>query len=318
MSYAQGNEILASDLNTFIGSDPTATANVLNTVWATGGSAAGYGQTAVPTVAVGDEIYASNWANLITTTSNAALHQGSSITSVSVPTVGQQIAYTSAIPTNLSTIYSNRLNAATQGSTSANTAVFGSTWSNSLTFTFTTTFANGDAARYFFNSGGQLAFTCAHPSGTGFNAVVSQLAANIGTVVMSAPSSGTATVTGTPYTGITKVGSGGNAPSPYLVNNGYFALTTANANVFTQTASGGSYVSYLGTNIKFLVKSNGTQGTNGDAGSVVTVYCIWSEVPTGVALTSGTATTLTMKPPETTYVANTWGAISLSGTVSGS
>jgi len=135
---------------------------------------------------------------------------------------------------------------------------------------------------------------------------------------MSAPTSGTANIGGILYSGIAKVGGGGNAPSPYLTNNGYFSLTTANANVFTQTASGGSYVSYLGTNIQFLVKSNGTQGSNGDAGSVVTVYCIWSEVPTGVTLTSGSTTTLTLKSPETSYIANTWGAITLSGTVTGS
>lgn len=318
MSFAQGSQVQASDLNTFIGTNPTTTANTINTVWATGGTAAGYGQTAVPTVTVGGEVYASNWGNLITKTSNAALHQGSSITSVSVPVVGGEITYISAIPTNLSTVYSNRLNAASQGSTNANTQTYGSSWSNSLTFTFTVTFASGDAARYFFNSGGQFAMTCSHPSGSGFNATVSQLASNIGTVVMSAPSSGSATVSSTSYTGITKVGGGGNAPSPYLTNNGYFALTTANANVFTQTASGSSYVSYLGTNIKFLVKSNGTQGIYGDAGSVVTVYCVWSEVPTGIALTAGSATTLTLRPPETTYIANTWGAISLSGAVTGS
>jgi len=315
MSYAQGGEIQASDLNTFIGTNPTTTANTINTVWAIGGSAAGYGQTAVPIVAVGDEIYASNWGNLITKTSNVALHQGSSITSVSAPVVGAEVTYVSAIPTNLSTIYSNRLNAATQGSTNANTQTYGSTWSNSLTFTFTATFANGDAARYFFNSGGQFAMTCSHPSGAGINATVSQLASNIGTVVMSAPSSGTATISSTPYTGITKVGGGGNTPSPYLTNNGYFALTTANANVFTQTASGSSY---LGTNIKFLVKSNGTQGTNGDAGSIVTIYCVWAEVPAGTAITSGSTTTLTLRPPETTYIANTWGAVTLSGAVTGS
>jgi hypothetical protein len=318
MTYAQGNQIFASDLNTLIGSNPTTAPNTLNTVWATGGTAAGYGQSAVPTVSVGGEIYASNWANLITATASAASHQGSSITSVSTPTVGQQIAYVSAIPTNLSTIYNNKLNAVSQGSTTTNTATFGSSWSSSLTFTFTTTFANGDAARYFFNAGGQLAFTCSHPAGSGFNLVVSQLASNIGTVVMSAPISGSANIGGVSYTGIKKVGGGGNAPSPYLTNNGYFALNASNANVFTQTATGSSYVGYLGTNIKFLVKSNGTQGSNGDSGSVITVYCVWSEVPIGIALTSGSATTLTLRPPETTYIANTWGAISLSGTVTGS
>jgi hypothetical protein len=36
-----------------------------------------------------------------------------------------------------------------------------------LTFTHTATFANGNAARFFFNAGGQIKMTVSHPSGTG-------------------------------------------------------------------------------------------------------------------------------------------------------
>lgn len=315
MSYAQYGLIEATDFNTLVGGNPTTTSNTLNAVWATGGTTAGYGQTAVANVSTGATVSASNWASLVNSTSNAATHQGSTITSVTAPASGGTITYLSAIPTNLTTIYTNRLNAATQGSTTSNTATYASTWSSALTFTHTATWANGDAARYFFNSGGQLAITCSHPSGTGINLLLNNLASNIGTVVLSAPSSGTVSIAGTTYNGITKVGGGGNAPTT-SPNTGYFALTTANVTAFTQTASTGP-AGYLSTFIRVIVKSNGTQGSNGDAGSVITIYTVWDEVPDGLTAAANSATTLTVRPPETTNLANSWGTITLTGTVTG-
>ncbi len=316
MSYAQYGLIEATDFNNLVGGNPVTTSGKLNTVWATGGTNAGYGQTAVANVSTGGTVSASNWASLVNSTANSATHQGSSITSVTAPSSGGTITYVSAIPTNLTTIYTNRLNAATQGSTTANTATFASTWSSALTFTHTATWANGDAARYFFNSGGQLAITCSHPNGTGINLLLNNLASNIGTVVLSSPTTGTATIAGTAYSGITKVGGGGNAPTT-SPNTGYFALTTSNATVFTQTASTGPS-GYLSTFIRVIVKSNGTQGSNGDAGSIITIYTIWDEVPDGLTAAANSATTLTVRPPETTNLANSWGSITLTGTVSGS
>lgn len=316
MSYAQYGLIEAADFNNLVGGNPVTTSGKLNTVWATGGTNAGYGQTAVANVAIGTTVTATNWASLINSTANSASHQGTSITSVTAPSAGGSVTYLGAIPTNLTTIYTNRLNATAQGSTTANTATHATTWSSALTFTHTATFANGDAARYFFNSGGQLAITCSHPSGTGINLLLNNLASNIGTVVLSSPTSGTVTIAGTSYNGISKIGGGGNAPTT-SPNTGYYALTTSNATVFTQTASTGPS-GYLSTFIRVIVKSNGTQGSNGDAGSVITVYTIWDEVPDGLTAAANSATTLTIRPPATTYIANTWGSITLTGTVSGS
>lgn len=317
MSYAQFGLIEATDFNTLVGGNPTTTANTLNATWATGGGTAGYGQTAVANVAAGNSVVATGqWNALVSNTASAASHQGSSITSVVAPTAGGTITYLSAIPTNLQTIYSNRLNAATQGSTTSNTATRTTTWSSLLTFTHTATFANGDAARYFFNSGGQLAMTVSHPNGTGINLLFNNLASNVGTVVLSAPSSGSVTIAGTSYNGITKVGGGGNAPT-ISANSGYYALTTSNVTAFTQTASTGPS-GYLSTFIRFIVKSNGTQGSNGDTGSVITVYTIWDEVPDGLTVSANSATTMTVRPPETTNLANSWGTITLAGSVTGS
>jgi hypothetical protein len=317
MSYAQFGLIQASDFNTFVGGNPTTTANTLNATWATGGGTAGYGQTAVANVAAGNTVVATNqWNALVANTASAATHQGTSITSVSAPVAGGTVTFLSAIPTNLSSIYSNRLNAATQGSTSANAVTRGTTWSQILTFTHTATFANGDAARFFFNAGGQLKMTVSHPTGTGINLLFRDLAANVGTVVLSAPSSGTVSIAGTTYNGITKIGGGGNAPT-IAPNAGYYGLTAANTTVFTQTASTGPS-GYLGTFIRFIARTNGTQGSNSDNGSVITVHTIWDEVPNGLVVSSGSVTTMTVVPPETTNLANTWGAITLSGSVTGS
>lgn len=313
MSYAQYGTIAASDFNSLVGANPGSTTNVLNTVWATGSAGAGYGQTAEANVATGDLITAAKWANLVNKTANAATHQGSSITAVTAPVAGGTITYLSAIPTNLATIYTNKYNAASQSGTTSNTATTASTWSSIATFTHTATFANGDAARYFFNSGGQLAITVAHPTGTGINLLLNNLCSNVGTVVLSAPSSGTASIAGTSYNGVTRVGGGGNAPT-IGTNSGYYAWTTANANVYYQTASTGPS-GYLSTNINIFVKTNGTVGSNGDVGNVVTITTVWDEIPNGLTVSSGSTTTLTVRPPEVTNLANSWGTITLAGSV---
>jgi len=316
MSYAKYGLIEATDYNNLVGANVTTTPGQLNTVWAIGGTNSGYGQTPIGNVTNGSTVSTLEWDNLIFKTANCATHQGTSITSVIAPVSGDTVTYISAIPTNLSSIHTNRLNAASQGSTTSNTVTYGATWSSALTFTHTATFANGDAARYFFNSGGQLAITCSHPSGSGINLLLNNLASNVGTVVLSSPITGSVTIAGTPYNGITKVGGGGNSPT-ISQNTGYYALTTANANVFTQTASTGPS-GYLSTFIRVVVKSNGTQGSNGDAGSVITIYTIWDEIPNGLVASTNSATTITVRPPESSNLSNTWGTISIAGSVSGS
>lgn len=304
MAYFAGGKIQATDYNNFVS---TGSPN-FNTIWSTGSGNSGYGQTALDTVAAGQRVRASEWANLISNISTAASHQGTTISSVTAPAAGAKIvALTPTIENNLTSINNNRLNAAAVGSTVANTVTRGTSWINDLTFTHTATFANSNAARYFFNSGGQLNITCSHPSGTNINLLLNNLASNIGTVWMSSATSGSITIAGTSYNGITKVGGGGNSPT-ISTNSGYYSWTASNTTVFTQTASTGP-AAYLGTFIRCNVILSG---------SVVTVYTIWDEVPNGFTASSGSATTLTARYPSTSFLANTWGSVTLSGSVSGS
>lgn len=311
MSYAQFGLIQASDFNTLVGGNPTTTANTLNATWATGGGFAGYGQTAVGNVAIGQTVAATNWASLVNNTANAASHQGTSITSVTAPVAGGTITYLSAVPTNLQTIYAARGNAGTQSGTSANTQTTAASWTDYANFTFTCTFANGDAARYFFNAGGQLKLTCSHSnSDAGINAAFNTLAPATGTVAISAPSSGAVTIVGTSYNGVTKVGGSGSAT--VSTNSGYYGLTTSNANVFYQFSGSAPYTANVV--ISYLAKTNGANlAGNADNGSVVTVYCIFDKVAGNGTVGSGSSVTCTLVPPETTYISNTWGSITLAG-----
>jgi hypothetical protein len=311
MTYAQYGLIQASDYNTFVGSNPSATINRLNTVWATGSGFAGYGQTSLGQVSVGGLVAASNWASLVNTTGAAALHQSSSITSITAPAAGDKITYLSALPANLTTIYNNKLNCVSQAGTVPTTATAGA-WSQFVTFTHTVTFASGDAARYFFNSGGQLKITCYAPSGTPVDNVLNTLTSQVGTVVLSSPTSGAATISGVSYNGITKIGGGGNTPT-LLPNVGYYALTTSNQQVFYQkTQSGSSY--YLNTNVTINISCPlGPQGSNGDRGNVIQIITVFDEVPGTKPVSAGSATTVTVVQSETTNITNTWGTPTVTG-----
>jgi hypothetical protein len=313
MTYAQYNLIEASDFNTLIGNNPGNTANALNTTWAVGNADAGYGQQQVSNVEIGFAVANIDWDTLINNTANSAAHQGSTITSVTPPSGGDTITYIAAVKNNLTTIYNNRLNAVTQDPVPvSNTVTRTSTWTSNITFTQTASFANADAARYFFNAGGQLAITCDHPTGNTINNVFHALAANIGSVVLSSPTSGVISIAGNSFSGVSKLGGGGQTPS-IVPNNGYYALTTSNANVFTQTD--GVDPTYSSSYINVKVKSNGTQGIHGDAGNVITFYTTWQELPSGTTVLAGTTTTLTAIYPSASNLANTWGTVTLQGSL---
>lgn len=317
MTYSQYGLIAAADFNTFVGSPttPINTANTLNSVWANGILNTGYGQPGVTQVVTDTLVSKDDWRNLIETTRLIALHQGTSITQITPPNQGDKIEVISAISTNLTSIYTNRLNASAQGTTSTTTTVYNSPWSAAITFTHTITFATGDAARYFFNAGGQIALSFSHPTGSGVNALLNNLASACGTLVLSSLSSGTASIAGSTYSGITKVGGSGSV-NTLSTNTGFYALTSTNQMVFKQLGTGNPSA-YTGTFISVNLKLNAVPGT----GSILTITTLFDEVPNGgstLGLTSGTTVNVTVKPPVSTYISNTWGTPSVVGSVSGS
>ncbi len=313
MTWAAGGLVQATDLNTMLGGNPTTTVNTLNATWATGGSQAGYGQTAVANVAAGDVVSATPWNGLFYNTGNAASHQGTSITSISNVSSSNVVTFYSAAQTNLNSIYAARGNAASQGSTTSNAVTTASTWTSTATFTQTVSFANGDAARYFFNAGGQIKMIASHPNVTaGVNQTLSNLCSAVGTVVISGQNSGARTIAGTSYNGVTKVGGSGSTQT-LSTNSGYFGLTTGNTTIFDQNSADSPYTANI--DLVYIAKTTAATGSNGDNGNVISVFTVLRESGANGTVGTGTVVTCTVTPPATTYIANTWGTITLAGSV---
>lgn len=317
MSYEQYGKIEYTDFNSVVGTSTTSTSGQLNAVWAVGNGNKGYGQTAVPQVVQYAPISYTDWANAVNKTSTIASHQSTSLISVTAPAQGDKIVYNANIATNITTVTNARLNAVAQGTTSATATPYNAAWSSQASFTHTVTFASGDAARYFFNAGGQIALTFSSPGGSGIDALMSALGSACGTIVLSSPTSGAVTIAGTSYSGITKIGGSGSATT-LASNTGYYALSTTPATVFTQLASG-TPAGYVGSYLTVNMQTNGTQGSNGDNGSVITITTLWDEIPNGLAVSSGTSVTVTVRPPSTAHLTTaSWGTPTVSGSSTGS
>jgi len=183
MTYSAGNPIQASDYNTF------ATAALgMNQIFADlyPGSTTlpnagyGYGQTpALTSVSIGDNVAALEWAALFQTIRKCGTHQGTTIVPplpVTDPVIGDIVtAYNtpSTLAATITTLIGNRFNLALGQYSIVNmagTPVAAPSWTNTLTYTFTANFGSWNNARYFFNAGGAIYISGAHPNGSGDDA----------------------------------------------------------------------------------------------------------------------------------------------------
>lgn len=315
MAYQQNGLIAASDYNNIVGpTSPTSQPNTVNRVYGVGSNSYGYGQTPLSHISQNALINDTEWATLINTISTVATHQGSTISTITPPTTGDVVRFFANLNTNIQTVTNNRLNARFQGSTTPTTTTSSVGWSRGLQFTHTVQFQNGDSARHFFNAGGQIALTFSSPGGSGINSLFNTLATQCGTVVLSAPATGTATIVNNVYNGVTKIGGGGSAPI-IARNLGYYGLTTTNTEIFNQSASVG-LTGYLSSYIRVTARTNGTQGSNGDNGTIITLVTTWDQVPDGLVVSAGTATTVAVRYPSASYLpTNTWGTVTVNGSV---
>lgn len=322
MSYTSGGLIEATDYNGFAS---TTTNGNVNAIWGTGAGNYGYGQsTTLSTVSAGGTVTATSWADLVNRISSIASHQGTTITARTAPVAGNTIAVLSAVATDLTNCYNNRNNAVSSGATispasgtwwqATNTP--NSVWT--ITTTHTVTFANAAAARYFFNSGGLIKWDVSKTStGTEADTEWNDLAETLtGTIYLSGANT-SHTINGVAYTGTTKSG-GTGVPSTLNTTVGFYNLSTVAATLYDQFADSSPY-----TSDHIRIQATVNDNTNP---SVLTLTTAWinassatpgsTEVITGGAAGTGPTTVVNYVAPETTYIANTWGAISISATTS--
>lgn len=310
MTYSSGGVIAAADYNTFVGTSPSSTANTINTIWAVGNGARGYGQTALSQVSATGLVTATQWASAINALNSIKTHQTGSGTGIGAPTAGGLISYLSTFSSAISTAYSNGLTFNSQGSTQTGSG-YGATFSatNDATYgestyaTRTVTFASADQARYFFNAGGQINLVITGVINNDSTARSTDAVNTIGTYLGGVSAFRAFTNGG--YTG-----SGGIAS----VNNtsfGYFNLTTSYIQTQKIATSSGTYTTDYAA---VYWKSNGVVGSNGDAGSVINIALnYYSSHSSGFNDTLNVTVNhrIDVVYPETTNLSNTWGTVTI-------
>ena len=179
MTYSSGTLIQATDYNNLAwgGTQGTYTASPTNIayVMGVGSGAIGYGQaiTAINTVAAAGSVTAVQWSGMLTLLNQATAHQSGTAAITSNYTTGQKITYFANVATAVTTINTNAALYSAQGATTTG-ANFDATISTTTGITTATqyglrtvTFASANAARYFFNAGGQLNYYVSTPTGAG-------------------------------------------------------------------------------------------------------------------------------------------------------
>lgn len=318
MAYSSGHDILDDEYNKFatgsISGTPNHSVGNVNSIYGSGSGNIGYGQTLpAPAVTAGTIISATQWANLLNAISTAASHQGTPITAVSNPTTGDDVAIISALQQNIDNIFYGRLNCAATGTpyTAGGSVNRTTSWQTSVTFTHTITFPSVNQMRYFFNAGGRITVSSSRTGGsvTDKNAGWTSLCTQMGTINIASPSGAVfAEIAGTFYSGTTKTG-GSGTPTILETGIGIYNLTATNQTLFRQFSTGYLYeVNYVDVIAKV-------------SGSTITITTKMTDAAAdgGGDIVDGTLNcTVTAVPAATTYISNSWGTPTISGSQTGS
>lgn len=220
-----GDTIYAADYNNI--------QDTVQTLLGTGLADQGYGQAVASTqVAVDTKVTVSQWTTLRGDLLKIRTHQtGVDETgNLTVPTtsdlitnefVNQYKTYGTTATTNRFTIASNQGQEEAFVSRQRITA-----WNGVLTHTVTITFATANAARHWFNAGGQFRLTASRTGGSAStkNSVWETLLSDMAVITLAA--------NGTTYSG-----TGGTAQT----STGWYQLTTSNTKIFEKPAAAGVY-----------------------------------------------------------------------------
>jgi len=329
MTYSVGGLIEAADYNGFVVNN----ANNVNEIWATGGGDSGYGQTALGTVGSGGTVTATNWASLVNTISAIASHQNTTITSRTAPVTGNLIQILSNLNTDITNTTTNRGNAAASGTeiatwtgtTSKTTATGSGSSAWTITFTHTITFPSAAQARYFWNAGGIVRLRVSKTStGQSADAEWNDLAGTLMNEIrmVGGVRSTNQVIAGVTYTGVNKtVGTG--TPSIFLSGTGWYQLTTSNITIYQQFAD--TYP-YTDQSITVAARTAGT-------GTQLILTTTWDDPGSGpgfspsnisggtatnspfTAFGTAPATVVTLIPPSTTHLTNSWGTPTIAASV---
>lgn len=331
MTYSSGSLIQASDYNTFVGNTTAG----LNRVWSTGAGDAGWGQPTISTASTGGTVAATQWASLVNNLSSSGSQSNTTVTTRTAPTTGTTIGILANVATNITSITTNRGNAAASGteygvftgnvSKTTATGNLYNAWQ--INWTHTITFPSADQARYFWNAGGIVRIKYGKSStGTDCDPDWNTFVGQCGTINITGRVNDTSqTIAGQAYTGTTRLGGTGGTQTTLATTTGWYNLTGVATTMFQLNNATDPYT---GEYIFTLASVN-------VAGTVLTLQSRFlsdglpfgpgrtGDISGGTATTSpsttitGTAPTVlvTYIPPSTTYLTNTWGTPAIAASV---
>jgi hypothetical protein len=329
MTYSVGGIVQAADYNTF--------QTNLNTIWSTGSTDNGWGQTALSAVSPTGVVTATNWASLVNTLATAGSQTTTTLTSRTAPVAGNVVAILSNVTTDIASVTARRGYATSSGTTSSTfsgaiskttpTGNPGSTSSWTTGFLSTIFFPSADQARYFWNAGGLIRLDMSKTStGKDLDEDWNNFVGTVGVLYISGRvNNANQVIAGTTYTGFTRIG-GSGTPSTFLTTTGYYSLTLGGSytTVFQLYNSVSPYIGQMNISV-------GLQRVNSQSFNVFTTWqqsflaTTVTEISGGTATTSpfsgtfGTAPTVLCRfiPPSTAQgLTNTWGTPTVSSSVS--
>lgn len=321
MAYSAGGTIQAIDYNYLTWGGNTTntysgTINNLAMVWGTGFGYKGYGQTvaAISATTASATVTATQWAGLVYTLNKTLAHQGitqlASGSNVGI-TAGATITAFANVSSGVTSVNTTPNVASASGTTTTGSGLTTAvSWPNSSSaqstnWTRTATFASADQARYFFNAGGYISvvLTASNNNATSRSGdIVTLFQTNAaGFLVKNANC--------TPRTGT----SGTIDSSSSAL--GYWGLTNVNQTML-DLRSGSATYTYTNDELLIKLKTNGVQGSNGDVGSIITFdFTLSAPIQTNSDFNDAVDVTATVRIdvvfPETTYLANTWGSVTI-------
>jgi hypothetical protein len=335
MTYSSAGLIQAADYNGFVGptaNGGTAGAN-LNDIWATGSGDKGWGQTAVANPSVAGTVTATQWASLVNNLATAGTQTSTTLTSRTAPTAGQTIGILAALNTDLTSVTTNRGNAAASGTeygvfsgtTSKTTATGSGQAAWNITFTHTVTFPTADQARYFWNAGGIVRLKYGKSStGTDNDPDWNTFAGQCGSINLTGRVNGASqTISAQAYTGTTRIGGTGGTQTTLATTTGWYNLTVTPATIFqlnNATAPySGEYIQTTATatssTVLTLITTWVSDGSSG-AGTTADISGGTATASPSTTITGTAPTTLvTYIPPSTASLTNSWGTPSIAASV---
>jgi hypothetical protein len=327
MTYSVGGLIQAADYNTF--------QTNLNAIWSTGSTDSGWGQNALSAVSASGVVAATNWSSLVNTLATAGNQTTTTLTSRTAPVAGDVIAILANVATDITSVTTNRGNAASvgteygtfTGTTSKTTATGSGQAAWTITFTHTITFADANSARYFWNSGGRVRLQYGKSStGTDADPDWNTFAGQCGSLYVSGRVNNAAqTIAGISYTGTTRIGGTGGTQTTLATTTGWYSLT-AGAAATTIFQLNNDVYPYSGEYIRTTAAVNAGSTTltlvttwvsDGSLGATANISggTAVTSPATSIGAATAPTTLCTYVPPSTSFLTSTWGTPAIAASV---